>query len=88
MACQSPRLFRHRRTLQYWIANCQQWACRHCIHQVARRWQAVAAIRAILWPPMEPGMWEYIGLLPWHEQLTWTWPDGAGKAVPDVAPTG
>ena len=41
MACQSPRLFRHRRTLQYWIANCQRWACNHCIHQVARRWQAI-----------------------------------------------
>ena len=50
--------------------------------------QPVAAIRAILWPPLEPGMWAYIGLLPWHEPLTFTWPNQAVEVAPDVAPTG
>jgi hypothetical protein len=253
MACQSPRLFRHRQTQQYWIANCMRWACSGCIHRVARRWQAiltwagqhgpvpeyfltltlreplplwrnapaekqeamreqalvlsqrltrslsrlveeirqhygpmeylavvelttgrrtpghrphlhllvrgpnlpkqwlsdrwrfhtkgswkvdiqplrspahagayligytvlrrkqaqrkhldhwpgprirysrhffplpVAEIRAILWPPQEPGMWEYVGQFPWHEQLTWTWPAQAVEPAPDLALTG
>ena len=48
----------------------------------------VAEIRAILWPPQAPGMWEYVGLLPWHEQLTWTWPPQAAEAAPDLALTG
>jgi hypothetical protein len=48
----------------------------------------VAEIRAILWPPQEPDQWEYVGLLPWYEQLTWTWPEEDAEAAPDMALTG
>jgi hypothetical protein len=41
MACQSPWLFRHRQTCQYWVAACQRFACASCIHRVARRWRAI-----------------------------------------------
>ena len=49
----------------------------------------VAEIRAILWPPAEPGMWEYVGPVPWHWQLVWTeLAPEALKAAPGLALTG
>lgn len=48
----------------------------------------VDQIRAILWPPQEPGMWEYIGPVPWHLQLTLVWPEPGAVAWPVLAPTG
>lgn len=48
----------------------------------------VDQIRAILWPTKEPGMWEYIGPVPWHMQLTLVWPEPGAVALPTLVPTG
>jgi hypothetical protein len=41
MTCTAPRLFRHRKTHQYWVSTCMRWSCESCIRKVARRWQAI-----------------------------------------------
>jgi|GEM_PF-6333564 hypothetical protein len=48
----------------------------------------VAEIRALLWPPAEPGMWEYVGPIPWHVQLTWDLPAEGVQPLPHLALTG
>jgi hypothetical protein len=48
----------------------------------------VAEIRALLWPPTEPGMWEYVGPIPWHVQLTWVLPTELMQPLPHMVLTG
>lgn len=45
----------------------------------------VAEIRALLWPPAEPGMWEYAGPVPHSWQLTWS-ADGVVRLVTTGTP--
>lgn len=50
--------------------------------------QPVPQIQALLWPPKEPGVWEYVGMLPYHLQITWELRDDGHPTEPMSAAPG
>lgn len=50
--------------------------------------QPVPQIRALLWPPSDPGMWEYLCAAETDRQLIWLWAAADGMPLQSEAVTG